>query len=54
MLLHTPSLTGKLDSIWAGPYEVKNAIVYKIAVSLSKSRSENIHINRLKLWHTPV
>ena len=56
MLLHTPSLTGKLDSIWAGPYEVKNAIsntVYKIAVPHSKSRSENIHINRLKLWHTP-
>ena len=56
VLLHTPSLTGKLNSIWDGPYEVKGAIsrtVYKIAVPHSKSRSRNIHINRLKPWHIP-
>ena len=55
VLLHTPSLTGKLNSIWDGPYEVTSAIsrtVYKIAVPHSKS-SQNIHINRLKPWHTP-
>ena len=54
VLLHTPSLTGKLNSIWDGPYEVKGAIsrtVYKIDVPHSKSRSQNIHINRNRGTH---
>ena len=57
VLLHTPSLTGKLNSIWDGPYEVKGALsstLYKIAVPHKRSRSQNVHINRLKLWQIPT
>ena len=55
VLLHTPSLTGKLNSIWNGPYEnIKGALSYKIAVPHKQSRSQNVHINRLKLWKTPI
>ena len=56
VLLHTPSLTGKLDSIWDGPFEVMGVLSetsYKIAVPNKRSHTQIVHINRLKLWQMP-
>ena len=57
VLCHTPGLTGKLHSIWAGPYEVTAKISdtnYKLAVPDKRSHTEVVHINRLKEWKTPT
>ncbi len=57
VLCHTPGLTGKLHSIWEGPYEViakTSGCNYKIAVPGKKSKNTTVHINRLKEWKTPV
>ena len=43
-----------------GPYsssKVKGRLVntpYRVAIPRSKSKSEKVHINRLKLWRTPM
>ena len=54
MLRNDPSSTQQTD--WrrrdSGPPK-DSWTVYKIAVPHSKSWSQNIHINRLKPWHTP-
>ena len=57
VLCHTPGLTRKLHSIWAGPYEVTAKISgtnYKLAVPDKRSHTEVVHINRLKEWKTPT
>ena len=57
VLCHTPGLTGKLHSIWDGPYDViakTSGCNYKIAVPGKKSKNTTVHINRLKEWKTPV
>ena len=49
VLCHTPGLTGKLHSIWTGPYEVTakiSDINYKLAVPDKRSQTEVVHINR--------
>lgn len=55
--MHNPSLSGSLDSIWEGPYEVIAALSptsYRIAVPNRRSHVMVVHINRLKLWKTPT
>ena len=57
VLLHTPSLSGSLESIWEGPYEVIAALSstsYRIAVPNRRSHVLVTHINRLKPWKTPT
>ena len=57
VVIHNPTSSGKLNSIWDGPYEVKGRLsntVYRVAIPRSKSKSEKIHINCLKLWRTPT
>ena len=57
VLVHNATSSGKLNTIWDGPYEVKGKMsntVYRIAFPRSKARSDTVHINRLKLWHTPT
>ena len=57
ILIHNPTSSGKLNSIWDGPYEVKGRLsntLYWVAIPRSKSKSEKVHINRLKLWRTPM
>ena len=57
VLLHTPCLSGKLDSIWEGPYEVEKVISatsYKLSVPDKRSHTIVVHINRLKPWKTPT
>ena len=57
VLCHTPGLTGKLQSIWDGPYEVVAKLSncnYTIAVKGKRSRHTTVHINRLKAWKTPT
>lgn len=56
VLCHTPGLTGKLHSIWAGRYEVVAKMSdtnYRLAVPDKRSHTEVVHINRLKEWKTP-
>ena len=55
VLIHNPTSSGKLNSIWDAPYEVKGRLsntLYWVAIPRSKSKSEKVHINRLKLWRT--
>ena len=57
VVCHTPGLTGKLHTIWAGPYEVTAKIsntYYKLAVPDKWSHTEVVHIKRLKEWKTPT
>ena len=57
VLLHTPCLSGKLDSIWEGPYEVEKVISatsYNLSVPDKRSHTIVVHINRLKPWKTPT
>ena len=54
---HTAGLTGKLQSIWDGPYEVVAKLSncnYTIAVKGKRSRHTTVHINRLKAWKTQL
>ena len=49
VLPHTPCLSGKLDSIWDGPYEVEKVISatsYKLSVPDKRSHTIVVHINR--------
>ena len=49
VLLHTPCLSGKLHSIWEGPYEVEKVISatsYKLSVPDKRSHTIVILINR--------
>ena len=55
--MHTPGLTGKLQSIWDGPYEVfakHSNCNYTIAVKGKRSRHTTVHINRLKVRKSPT
>ena len=57
VLLHTPCLSGKLDSIWEGHYEVEkviSAVPYTLAVPDKRSHTIVVYINRLKPWKTPT
>ena len=57
VLCHTPGLTGKLQSIWDGPYEVVAKLSncnYSIAVKGKRSRHTTVHMNRLEAWKTPT
>ena len=57
VLLHTLSLSGTLESIWEGPYEVIASLSltsYRIAVPNRRSHVLVTHINRLKPWKTPT
>ena len=49
VLCHTPGLTGKLHSIWDGPYEVIAKLSdcnYTMAVPNKRSKKLTVHINR--------
>ena len=57
VLCHTPGLTGKLRSIWDGPYEVVAKLSncnYTIAVKGKRSKHTTVHINRLIAWKIPT
>ena len=56
VLVHTPSISGKLETLWEGPFEVVERVsetTYKLAVPDRCSHIPTAHINRLKLWVTP-
>ena len=53
MLLHTPNLTGKLELVWYGPYEVTKRLeetTYQLAVPERRNHKIVAHANRLKPW----
>lgn len=55
-LVHTPSISGKLDNVWEGPFEIIDKLsntTYKLAVPDRRSHTQTAHINRLKKWVTP-
>ena len=57
VLLHDPTSTWKLNSIWEGPYEVRGALsktLCKISVPKKRGQVQNVRVNRLKPWHTPT
>ena len=57
VLLHDPTSSGKLKSIWEGPYEVWGALcktLYTISVPKKRSQVQNVHVNKLNPWHTPT
>ena len=54
--VHTPSISGKLETVWEGPFEVVERVsetTYKLAVPDRRSHIQTSHINRLKLRVTP-
>ena len=56
VLVHTSSISGKLETVWEGPFEVVERVsetTYKLAVPDRRSHIQTAHINRLKLWVTP-
>ena len=53
MLLNTPNLTGKLELVWYGPYEVTKRLeetTYQLAVPERRNHKIVAHANRLKPW----
>ena len=55
-LMRVPGLTGKLDESWEGPYEVVDKISpvnYQLAIPGRAGRSQVVHVNMLRPWHTP-
>ena len=57
VLCHNPNLSGKLDSIWKGPYvvlEKLSELNYRIGSLENNSKNQVVHINRLKPWETQV
>ena len=56
MLVHTSSISGKLETECEGPFEVVDRVsetTSKLAVPDRRSHIQTVHINRLKLWVTP-
>ena len=54
VLVMTPSMTGKLDDLWTGPYiiaEKMNEVTYKVHTPDRKKKSRLFHINGIKAWH---
>ena len=54
VLVMTPSITGKLDDLWTGPYtiaEKMNEVTYKVHTPDRKKKSRLFHINGIKAWH---
>ena len=52
-LVHTPTLTCSLDSIWEGPYKVvgrTSEVTYQVAAPDRRKKTLTTHINRLKRW----
>lgn len=52
VLVMTPSMTGKLDDQWMGPYiiaEKMNDVTYKVH---TPDRRGLFHVNGIKSWHT--
>ena len=50
------SISGKLDSIWNGPYVVLEKLSefnYRIGSLENNSKNHVVHVNRLKPWETP-
>ena len=55
VLCHNPNLSGKLDSIWNGPYvvlEKLSELNYRIGSLENNSKNQVVHINKLKPWET--
>ena len=55
-LMRVPGLTGKLDDSWEGPYEIVDKISpvnYQLAIPGRAGRSQVVHVNMLRPWHTP-
>ena len=53
VLLHTPNLTGKLELVWYGPYEVTKQLeetTYHLAVPERRNHKIVAHANGLKPW----
>ena len=56
VLLHTPSLSGSLSTVWEGPYEVIGVLsstTYKLSIPGKRSNTLITHVNRLKDWKIP-
>lgn len=55
VLVMTPSMTGKLDDQWMGPYiiaEKMNDVIYKVHTPDRRKKSRLFHVNGIKSWHT--
>ena len=56
VLLHSPSLSGSLTTVWEGPYEVVGVLsptTYKLSIPGRRGKTLVTHINRLKDWKMP-
>ena len=56
VLLHSPSLSGSLTTVWEGPYEVVGVLsptTYKLSIPGRRGKTLVTHINRLKDWKIP-
>ena len=56
VLLHTPSLSGSLSTVWEGPYEVMQVLsptTYKLSVPGKRKHTLTTHVNHLKDWKIP-
>ena len=56
VLVHTPEMAGKLDTVWEGPYEIIKIIsptTYRLSVPDRRCHEMIVHVNRLKEWKTP-
>ena len=54
VLVVTPSMTGKLDDLWTGPYiiaEKMNEVTYKVHTLDRKKKSRLFHVNGIKACH---
>lgn len=56
VLLHTPSLSGSLSTVWEGPYEIIQILsptTYKLSIPGKRGNALVTHVNRLKDWKIP-
>ena len=56
VLVHTPEMAGKLDTVWEGPYEIIKIVsptTYRLSVPDRRCHEMIVHVNRLKEWKTP-
>ena len=56
VLVHTPEMAGKLDTVWEGPYEIIKIIsptTYRLSVPDRRCHEMIVHVNRLKEWKIP-
>ena len=57
VLLHASLLTGKLELLWKGPYEVSKRLsdtTYQLSVPEKRWHKVVAHVNTLKLWKAPL